>query len=439
VRALVGFALILAGCGPGRSFARMDLAPPGAGATPAAVEPDRLMLSRCIGLAAARNERARGYAEDAVQDSERRGLAADGRWPELAAAGTYFIQQKTSSSVNSFGQSLNDDRSEARALMRWDPIQLLKQGPEMRRFDRLRDSWEQMRRDAEGSAALDAAAAFYAVRVAQRRLESARAKAGRDEFALEEAEARNRQEISATSAVAERKLAALRSRREIYSAELDLDRAWTDLRALTGLAGTPELVDDLDLSGADRPAPAWAEEAARSHPALLAAQSRRQAAEQELASARLWWVPALNLQVAQYPHREGFGSDSKWDASATLEFPLTGMFAAGHEIAIAESKIRQATLEIERISTDLAKQVERALQDLKSAERLLELVGETVEAAEVALADSRERLRVGMATRSLEVDAEAVLREARWEELATQAIRRLALLKLKVLAGAGLP
>ena len=83
------------------------------------------------------------------------------------------------------------------------------------------------------------------------------------------------------SAVAERKLEALRSRREIYAAELDLDRAWTELRSLTRLSGSPELVDDLDLAGADRPAAAWAEQAARSHPALLAARRRRQAAEQE--------------------------------------------------------------------------------------------------------------------------------------------------------------
>ncbi|HLG42151.1 MAG TPA: TolC family protein [Planctomycetota bacterium] len=441
MRALAGLALVLASCGSPRSFTALDLPPLAAGALPAApaAEPDRLTLSRCIGLAVARSDRARGYAEDTVQESERRGLASAARWPELAAAGTYFIQQTTGSSVNSFGQSLNDDRSEARALMRWDPTELLRRGPEMRRFEKLRDSWEQMRRDAEGSAALDAAAAFYAVSVAQRRLESARARAGRDEFALAEAEARNRQEISAMSAVAERKLEALRSRREIYAAELDLDRAWTELRSLTRLSGSPELVDDLDLAGADRPAAAWAEQAARSHPALLAARSRRQAAEQELASAQLWWVPSLNLQVAQYLHREGFGSDSKWDASATLEFPLTGMIAAGHEIAIAESKIRQSDLEIERVSLDLAKRVELALQDLKSAERLMELVGETVSAAEVALEDSRERLRLGMATRSLEVDAEAILREARWEELAAQAIRRLSLLRLKVLAGAGLP
>jgi outer membrane protein TolC len=417
----VALAAILGGCAAAASkpFPSISL-PPASPAVSSAAEEDRLTLSRCLELAAGRAERARSLGEDARQEGLRRDQASARRYPGLFVTGTYFTQEP-GGSVDWSGAPLSDDRSDARVSMRWDAASLLRQGPEARRFDKLRDSFEEMRRDALGEAALEAAAAFYTAMLADARVRTARARVERERFAFEEAAERRRQEIAASTVEAERRLAVLRARRELEAAALAADTAWTELRRRIGMEGRPELVDD--------------DEALRSHPAIRAARSRREAAEQELASARLWWVPSLTLQASSFLHRAGMGSDAAWEASAMVEIPLTGMFTAGSEIEIARSRIRQAEGAIVEVEREVRRRVELAHRELASARAMAELAAEAEAAAGLAAAAAEERERLGISTRAEPLECAARREEAALDRLAARAQARLAALALTILAG----
>lgn len=353
--------------------------------------------------------------------------------PAFFFTGTYYAQEP-GGAVDWSGAPLGDDRSDARVTMRWDAAGLIRQGPEMRRFDGLRDSFEELRRDAAGAAVLEAAAAFYATILAEARVQTARARFERERFAFEDAAERCRQEIVASTVEAERRLAVLRARRDLEAASLAAETAWTELRSRIGIAGRPELVDDGDAALPDRSLESWVEVALRSHPAIRAAKRRREAAEQELAAAKLWWLPSLTLQASSFLHREGMGSDAKWEASAMLEFPLSSAFTAGHDMGIAESRIRQADIAIGEAEREVRRKVELAWRELASARAMEELAGETEEVAELAGAAAEERVRAGISTRAERLDCAARREEAALDRLAARAQARLAALALRVLA-----
>ncbi len=148
-------------------------------------------------------------------------------------------------------------------------------------------------------------------------------------------------------------------------------------------------------------------------PDLVAARLRRDAVAKDIAIERGDHFPSLDVSGNYYLKREGFNSNSKWDAVLTLTVPI---FAGG----VIQSQVRQASslLKAAEIQTGLLERTTqteiRALhQNLTAAVAELKSFEEGVTLAKKAYDQIRRDYRYGLTTNLDLVNALRSLTEAK--------------------------
>lgn len=210
----------------------------------------------------------------------------------------------------------------------------------------------------------DTADAFYAVLEIDRELETTQDTLRLAQERLEELVQRNRVGISRRSEVLSQEAEAASIRATVERLKGLLVVAWEALRFVTGLEGTPELVDDLPEPPAVPPVEEYLARAQDRRDDLKAARERVAAAEEGIGIARSGYLPTADLEARYYTHREGVSSEIDWDVVLSFQVPLFEGMVTQARLREARSLVRSSRLELERLSRDAALQVNRAHADL---------------------------------------------------------------------------
>lgn len=205
----------------------------------------------------------------------------------------------------------------------------------------------------------DAADAFYAVLSAERELATRRDALRLAQERLDELSARQRLGISRRAEVLQQEAEASSIQAAIERLKGELDIAWDALRFLTGVPGTPALIDVLPEPGPLPPPDEFVSRALARRRDLRAAESRRRAAEEGVGIARAGYFPGADLEANYYTHREGISADIDWDLVLSLEIPIFEGGVTQARIREARSFVRSAELEATRLRRDVEREVHR--------------------------------------------------------------------------------
>lgn len=385
-----------------------------------------LALRRALEMANAGNETLAIAGEDYVQALVAKDRAAAAFLPTVGLAPTYARQDETSlggGGAVDLGAFVPNEALDVPATAR------LAVNPPRAAFAASGAGEEASARRAElldrrASLLVDVARTFYAVRIAERRLEVL-TEAGRT-ARQRVRDLENRRAVGAAAP-----LAVARARAD--AAKVDADRIDAENAVANGratlafLVGVPavdgELADDLEIPAEAPPAEEIAAAARERRRDLAAARARTRAAEEGLKAAFSEFFPSLSIDFTYFFSRESFPPDVDWRGVLGVDLPI---FTAGRirdDIRAAYSRLRQAKAAESLLSRRIGEQVANARRDFADSARRLETLGDRVAAAAEAERTSTAARENGLATDLDVLLAQDALREARLA-LATEGLAR---------------
>jgi|GEM_PF-970559 len=134
------------------------------------------------------------------------------------------------------------------------------------------------------------------------------------------------------------------------------------------------------------------------HPDLVAARKRRDAAEEQISYERGFHFPTLGLTGNYYLEKAGYPNDSKWDATLTLSVPI---FAGGVTQSIvrqAASVYRESAINTGQIERNQEIQIRTLHQLLVASVAELESFSEAVDMATKSYGQIRRDYKFGLVT-----------------------------------------
>ncbi len=207
--------------------------------------------------------------------------------------------------------------------------------------------------------------------------------------------------LSNSVTYAERRLALLESENQ-----LDLDRLAlaTVIGMDTGYGLAVEMVGDSNFIDVDREDAMRAALAA--HPELRAADFRREAAQQDLRSAKAALWPSVSASYRygwnnlEFPDELGemFDTDYSYTLTLGMSWSIFDAFRTKRNINQSRASARMQDYTLEQQRRSISQAVEGTLVTLTNSRKRVELAGATIELADENLRLARERYRVGAAT-----------------------------------------
>jgi outer membrane protein TolC len=302
-------------------------------------------------------------------------------FPRVTFDGTWLRQERLP--ATGLQQSLTlSDRTEYRFTAVQPVFSGLREFYALRQTGSLYRAQEHQVRHARLLLYADTADAFYAVLEIDRELATTQDTLRLAQERLEELEQRNRIGISRRSEVLsqEAETASIRATAERLKGLLVV--AWEALRFVTGLQGTPELVDDLPDAVQIPPVEEYLARARERRDDLKAARERVAAAEEGIGMARSGYLPTADLEARYYTHREGVSAEIDWDVVLSFQVPIFEGGVTQAQMRDARSRVRSSQLDLERLTRDTALQVNRAYADLLAFRSELASLEKAVAAAE---------------------------------------------------------
>ena len=242
--------------------------------------------------------------------------------------------------------------------------------------------------------------------------------------------------LQATTALAKASLEKNRARGE-YEKALSL------LGYILGVPGNPSISLQADLderAGENGALGVWLEEARKKHPALLAAQSQLEAAQQRVTATRSAGLPSLGLSANYYKNTRPGEAVTSADATETtvclmVTLPLFDGFSSTYKVRGAQAQVEQKEAALADTEHQIAMEVIKAWADATSSLQNLDASASLLEAAKNSLAVSQRRYGKGAADIVELLNAQAALSDARQERIRCLAEWRSA--RLRLLASSG--
>jgi outer membrane protein len=355
--------------------------------------------------------------------------------PRIAFEGSYLRQDPPPPSTGVQASLTLKERTD----FRFTAVQPLFAG--LREFHALRQTGalyrgqEHQIRHARRLLYADAADAFYVVLGAERELATTRDTLRLAEERLEELVQRQRVGISRRSEV-------LSQEAEVASIRASLERlkgahavAWEALRFVTGLKGSPELVDAMPDPGEVSPVEDFLERARARREDLKAARERLSAAEEGVGIARAGYLPTADLQANYYAHRDGVSAAIDWDVVLSFQVPLFEGGVAQAQMREARSLIRSSRLELDRLFREAALEINRAYAALLAFRSELASLEKAVASAQENYEIVQAEYRQNIATNLEVLTSSNVLQAARLGRDRARFQARLARVRLEVQSG----
>ena len=222
---------------------------------------------------------------------------------------------------------------------------------------------------------------------------------------------------------------------ERLRAEEFRDTARIRLGDIVGVETVPPLESPPPLPPVEAGPEEVIRQAHRDHSAIVAARRRLSGLRHEAEVIRRQAFPDIDLEANYYGWREGFLDDVHWDVMVTASVPL---FAGGGRVARlreAESRVRQAGLEVARLERIVAVQVRETLTALAAADVIVETTGRQVASATRAHTDIQREFSAGTTTQVELLAALNRLVDARLSYEREVLRRQFLLHRLRVLSG----
>lgn len=184
----------------------------------------------------------------------------------------------------------------------------------------------------------------------------------------------------------------------------------------------------------------WLEETLQQHPALLAARSQVEAAQQRVEATRSAGLPSLGLSASYYQNtRPGeaitYNDSKETTVGLVLTVPIFDGFSSTYKLRGAQAQVEQKEAVLADSEHQIAMEVIKAYADATSAHQNLEASVTLLGAAQKALVVSQRKYAKG-ATDIVELlNTQAALADARQERIRCLAEWRSA--RLRLLANAG--
>lgn len=229
-------------------------------------------------------------------------------------------------------------------------------------------------------------------------------------------------------------------------AEGDLKNAHGTLSAAMGLmANTPFqlLKRSQPLEQADflNRVDVLIQQALESHPAILAAKSKVQAAEENMKAVRAEGLPTLNLNTELsrsdqmgYQQLANFPASSVYSTTATvglqLNLPLFEGFSRSYQVQSAEAERQTRVAELNRIMQQVSLEVWKSYHALMSERENLRATEELIRHAQEAFQVAQGRYQAGVGNMIELLGAQNALSSARQQHIKSLAALRAARLKL---------
>jgi len=223
------------------------------------------------------------------------------------------------------------------------------------------------------------------------------------------------------------------------------EKALSLLRYLLGLPGKPtfSLPDYSDEKAGENGGKAlavWLEETQQRHPALLAARSQLEAAQQRVEATRSAGLPSLGLSASYYQNtRPGeavtYNDSKETTVGLVLTVPIFDGFSSTYKLRGAQAQVEQKEAVLADTEHQIAMEVIKAYADATSALQNLEASANLLGAAQKALAVSQRKYAKGAADIVELLNTQAALADARQERIRCLAEWRSA--RLRLLASAG--
>jgi len=244
--------------------------------------------------------------------------------------------------------------------------------------------------------------------------------------------------LQATTALAKASL-------EKNRAQGDYDKALSVLGYLLGVPGNPAITlpEDQDMKVEEhggKALAAWLEETEKHHPALVAARSQLEAAQQRVEATRSAGLPFLGLSASYYQNtRPGEAVTSTASKETTVSLmvtvPLFDGFSSTYKLQGARAQVEQKEAVLADTERQIAMEVVKAHADATSALQNLEASAALLAAAQNALAVSQRKYAKGAADINELLNTQAALADARHERIRCLAEWRSARLRLFASAG----
>lgn len=198
------------------------------------------------------------------------------------------------------------------------------------------------------------------------------------------------------------RLELVNARQSELEAEAGVRNSQVSLGRQVGIAGpvVPAPLDDLE----PEPLPVSADElltlAEQAAPTVVAAEASTRAAEEGVATARAAWFPSFNVNSGLSWTAQDLAFDDNtrsWNVNFSMSYPLFNGFQRESSIARARETYDVTRLQEQDARLVAREEADAALQNLRTAERAIEIAGEALAVAQEDLRVVRERYRVGVA------------------------------------------
>ena len=153
------------------------------------------------------------------------------------------------------------------------------------------------------------------------------------------------------------------------------------LAFLTGLDAAAEPVEPEEIPAEIGSLDTWIKRV-DARPDLAAARSRLEAARNGTLAERAGHWPSVDISGNYYLERPGQTPWPRWDAQMALTLPIFAWFATASKVSTAESQVREAALDLSRLTRSAVREIRILRQNLDADISQLEELREAVDLSE---------------------------------------------------------
>lgn len=167
---------------------------------------------------------------------------------------------------------------------------------------------------------------------------------------------------------------------------------------IVGTESVPPLESPVPLPPVEVGVEELIRQAHRNYSGIAAARHRLSGLREQAEVIRRQAFPDIDLEANYYGWREGFLDEARWDVMLSASMPLFEGRARVARLREAESRVRQAVMEVARLERAVAAEVREVLTSLASAETIVQTARRQVASATRAHADIQREFSAGTTT-----------------------------------------
>ncbi|MPV59423.1 channel protein TolC [Burkholderia sp. HI2761] len=371
------------------------------------------------------------------------GVSKAAYWPTLNV--TAGIQRDNLTSTYSIGSQTQRSTSRYEMInLSWVLFDFGARGANLDRARALLRAANATNDDTLQSVFYDAAQAFYQMRDAQAAVDAAYEVERAAQESLAEATARHSGGAGTLGDALQAQTTYRKALLDRVSAEGDMQAAVGSLATTLGVdADTPLRIDDVqpmpDRAEFTRGVSDLISEAKRSHPKLIAARERLEAARDEVRSVRAQSLPTISLTGSMGRNNPSYQQQASLlqlqssrsnSIGIQISIPLFEGFASGYRIAGAQARADAKEADVRNTELQVSLDVWKSYQSLQTDTANLDNSQHLLETALHSLDIARGRYRAGVGTFTDLLNAQSALADARRQRVLAVSKWRIARLKL---------